>query len=290
MASSSKLMMWTPFEKVKELEAGKDVRLVGKVVSFDEEEAIIESSSAQIKVLKPNVNNYNTRFVEVFGTIRNNADSQPSIEESKSVPFGENFNLKHFNRMVTLTQGRFTSLFGSASSSIAANSENAMEEGLIVQILENACGRKQLQKCLPLLKQLVQLHLLCHKFCKLAQGCAHTSFWLCIIVEFQHTLARAQKLLSIERLRDHAPRFRFDGIVEMPDSAATQKVQKIPNRHDLSFKDSFNHSSTFIRTHQKVLSSFKKKIKTPRLAETTVFGAQLLDCAKMTTCVVSLQS
>mmetsp|Transcript_20830 Transcript_20830/g.51076 ORF Transcript_20830/g.51076 Transcript_20830/m.51076 type:complete len:125 (-) Transcript_20830:103-477(-) len=117
---STKLGLWSTFASLSSQSAGDRVRVVGKIVKIEEGEAILESDNKQVKILKPNVANYsNTRFVEIFGELKDPTAEIPSIEEEKSISFGEKFNLGHFNKMVELSKGPFNSLF--VSSSVESN-------------------------------------------------------------------------------------------------------------------------------------------------------------------------
>eukprot|EP00472_Partenskyella_glossopodia_P008001 CAMPEP_0197525696 /NCGR_PEP_ID=MMETSP1318-20131121/13936_1 /TAXON_ID=552666 /ORGANISM="Partenskyella glossopodia, Strain RCC365" /LENGTH=122 /DNA_ID=CAMNT_0043079381 /DNA_START=6 /DNA_END=374 /DNA_ORIENTATION=- len=105
-------------ESLPEQPAGKEVRLIGEVVSFDEKEAVISSGDAKFKVLKPNKDNYaNTRYVEIFGKVSDPADTLPSVEEIKSIPVGDKFNISLYQRAIKLSTGKFSHLFEPAKRS-----------------------------------------------------------------------------------------------------------------------------------------------------------------------------
>ncbi len=111
-------VMRTGMEQFKVRTAGDSVRFVGKVIKFDEKEAVVENEHVQVKVVRPNIKNYtNTTFVEVFGKIMTPDNDTFVVEEDKSVAFGTKFNMALYNKMVKFaTSAKLAEVFGASAA------------------------------------------------------------------------------------------------------------------------------------------------------------------------------
>jgi replication factor A3 len=87
---------------------GNTVRLVGKLTFGDERVARLETSDKlEATVHVVSAASYSTQYVEVVGKVRPDL----SIEEFQVVPFGNDFDLGLYDRMLELANGPFVHLF-----------------------------------------------------------------------------------------------------------------------------------------------------------------------------------
>ncbi|GAB5372615.1 hypothetical protein AAMO2058_001680100 [Amorphochlora amoebiformis] len=122
----SKLGTLIPLDHLSKHQAGESVRVVAKIVKFDAAEAVLEGpNSKQVRILNPNTDNYtNSRFIEVMGDIKDPNGEIPSIDEVKSVSYGNKFNLSLHDRMLRLVSGNYRAIFRASPSEV---DDSAME-------------------------------------------------------------------------------------------------------------------------------------------------------------------
>ncbi|GAA6040492.1 hypothetical protein JCM8097_005432 [Rhodosporidiobolus ruineniae] len=86
--------------KLAEFGPGKIVRLIGKVISLDDDTAILQASDGgQVTVKLNGMNTYSDSFVEVIGTIT----ESDAMKELSSLNLGDNIDMAAADKVVQLT-------------------------------------------------------------------------------------------------------------------------------------------------------------------------------------------
>eukprot|EP00898_Chlorokybus_atmophyticus_P001676 jgi/Chlat1/2509/Chrsp175S02373 len=88
---------------------GKKVRVVVKVKSFDNGRCACEAADGQevFVRLAPGTSHYDTPFVEIQGTVQD----PHTVEEEFHTPFGHNFELSTYNKLLELANNNYKQLF-----------------------------------------------------------------------------------------------------------------------------------------------------------------------------------
>ncbi|CAK4082254.1 unnamed protein product [Aphanomyces euteiches] len=87
---------------------GRTVALVGSLESWTGSMAVVKTSDGGLVTVHPQPGaDYSSKFVEVIGLVQPDG----SLKEYKCTSFGDDFDLKNYDKLVHLIHGKFSSLF-----------------------------------------------------------------------------------------------------------------------------------------------------------------------------------
>ncbi|ETW10175.1 hypothetical protein H310_00545 [Aphanomyces invadans] len=87
---------------------GHTVSLVGSIESWTGSQAVLKTSDNGFVTVHPQPGaDYSSKYVEVIGSVQPDG----SLKEFKCTSFGDDFDLKNYDKLVQLIHGKYSTLF-----------------------------------------------------------------------------------------------------------------------------------------------------------------------------------